>query len=127
MNPLNQTFKKIEYVPRAGLAFDIIAKIREREIVLGKRRFWGFSALGIASIGLAVPAVMLLANQVSQSGFFSYLSLAASPAIRTSGAELVSTIAGALPVTGIVAVLAALALFAWSMRKAFVLPNTIYA
>ncbi|MDB4984459.1 MAG: hypothetical protein JWM20_638 [Patescibacteria group bacterium] len=123
MNPLNQTFRKIEYAPRAGLAYDIIARIREREIAIGKRRFWGFSALGIVSVGATIPAVMLLVSQVSQSGFLDYVSLAASPALKSSGIELASTVLSALPVTGIVAVLGALLVFAWSMRKAFVLPN----
>ncbi len=122
MNTLGQTFKKIEYSPRPTLASDIIKKIRERQELLGRRRFWGFTILGNISLILVIPSIMLLINQVSQSGFLNYLSLAGTSAISTSGSELVSTILSTLPLTGIIAVLVALLGFVWSLRKAFVLP-----
>ena len=122
MNTLGQTFKKIEYSPRPTLASDIIKKIRERQELLGRRRFWGFTILGNISLVLVVPAAMLLITQISQSGFLNYLSLAGTSAISSSGSELVSTILSTLPLTGIIAVLAALLGFVWSLRKAFILP-----
>lgn len=127
MNTLGQTFKKIEYYPRPSLASDIIKKIHEREILLGKRRFWMFTILGNISLILTVPAIMLLVTQISQSGFLNYLSLAGTSALSSSGSELVSTILSTLPLTGIIAVLAALLGFVWSLRKAFVLPISNFA
>jgi hypothetical protein len=122
MNTLGQTFKKIEYYPRPSLASDIIKKIHEREVSLGKRRFWAFTILGNISLILVIPSVMLLITQASQSGFLNYLSLAGTSVLSSSVSELVSTILSTLPLTGIIAVLAALLGFAWSLRKAFVLP-----
>ncbi len=127
MNTLGQTFKKIEYYPRPSLASDIIKKIHERELAIGRRRFWGFTILGNISLVLTVPAIILLVTQLSQSGFLNYLSLAGTSAISSSGSELVSTILSTLPLTGIIAVLAALLGFIWSLRKAFVLPVSNFA
>lgn len=99
----------------------IISKIKAKE---QRRLKWHFGIMGFLSaisfISL-VPSLGLLGSNLSQSGFYQYLSLAFSDGgiLLNSWQEFSLLIMESLPVVSLVICLAIILVFLWSFIKAF--------
>jgi len=101
--------------PPTGLEQRILAQIRW----LIRVRLFGFSVLTATSFGGIIGAAVYLIGAFGQSGFHQYLSLAFSDqtVLLTYGKELGLSLIESLPVFGLAAFLAVVAVFIWSLTK----------
>ncbi len=104
--------------PPAGLLNTIILKIKEESLRMARVRFVCFSLLSLAALSALIPAWRELQSEITQSGFFQFVSLLFSDAgtIAVYWQDFTMTIAESLPIFGISAVLAAVFAFLLSIR-----------
>ena len=115
---LIKAFKKAKYEEDTILAQNIWHSI----VVRNKRntllRLWAFSVAGLASFMGLIPAWKALLNDLTQSGFYEYLSLAFSNGSSVSSywKEFSLSIAEALPTMSILLSLSLIFIFFLSLK-----------
>ncbi|MFA5936611.1 MAG: hypothetical protein WC822_01895 [Candidatus Paceibacterota bacterium] len=115
---LIKAFKKAKYEEDTVLAQNIWQSI----VVRNKRntllRLWAFSVAGLASFMGLIPAWKALLNDLTQSGFYEYLSLAFSNGSSVSSywKEFSLSIAEALPTMSILLSLSLIFIFFLSLK-----------
>lgn len=107
MKRLSTLFKKVELQADEDLAKKIWLKIvsRNRKIIYIK--ITSFSLLGLFSLAGIVPAIVHLAEDFSNSGFYEYLSVAFSSNgnLASYWKELSFSLVESLPMLGVINVL----------------------
>ena len=124
---LHVVFKSIKHHPHTRLCKDVQNAVklhRERMLRIQKRLYGTLSFISLIAI---VPAIMALTHQLSQSGFYQYLSVAFSSGGAVFGAwkAFAGALAESLPGMSIALVLALLGTLVWSARNTFTL-TTFY-
>ena len=96
-----RSFKEVELPAR--LFSDILVRIRAREQCLRTLRFTLSFVSALISFTLIIPAIRLVGQELSQSGFYSYLSLIFSDggAVLSSWKEFALLLAESLRPMGI--------------------------
>lgn len=103
----------------ARLETAIIRAVEHHRKRTARQRTLGYGGLLAVSIMGMVPAVWGLAAQLSQSGFFRYLSLAFSDggAMWSMGKDFGLLLGESLPVMSVILVGAILIITLWSLKK----------
>lgn len=114
-------FKNLDYIePPQFLLGDILAQIEFRKRKAARLRLALFGSFVLASLIALFPAIQYFIAEISQSGFYQYLSLLFSDwnlAIAYWN-DLLMSLAEALPVLAIASVLSAIFVFLSSLRLA---------
>jgi hypothetical protein len=115
---LIKIFKKAKYEENPVLSQNIWHNI----VIRNKRntllRLWAFSVAGLASFIGFIPALKALLNDLTQSGFYEYLSLAFSNGSSVSSywKEFSLSIAESLPTMSIILSLSLVFIFFLSLK-----------
>ncbi|OGI59852.1 hypothetical protein A3C60_00380 [Candidatus Nomurabacteria bacterium RIFCSPHIGHO2_02_FULL_37_45] len=117
---LKEVFSKGRYLPEKELTENIW-----RVIVLHDKRnlhlkFWTFSFIGLISLVGLVPAFKILSNNLVQSGFYEYLSLAftSDGSILNYWRDFLLLLGESLPVMSITLLLSLIFIFFLSLKYA---------
>jgi hypothetical protein len=115
---LTKIFQKAKYEENFNLSKDIWITIIKREKRNTQIKLWVFTSIGITSLGGLVPAFKILSNDLAQSGFFEYLSLAFSDSglILSIWREFVFSLAESLPILSIIFTLSLIFIFFLSLK-----------
>ena len=119
---LQKLFKQAKYSPESRLSGDIwrVICIKEKKVSMMKSLGYGF--IGIISLLLLFPTMKNLINQLSQSGFYQYLSLAFSDigSIISYWREFMSSLAETIPTTSLIIVLSLFFVFLTASKRAII-------
>ena len=117
---LTKIFQKAKYGQDSNLEETVWSSIAASERRGAKLRLWIFSLLGLVSLGGLVPAVSVLLNNLTQSGFYEYFSLifSDSGAVLASWKEFIFSLAESLPLLSIIYTLSLIFVFFLSLRYA---------
>ena len=131
----NNIFRHLAQIePSHGLLGSIMLRIMQERQRVARMRVFFLAASALGACGAIVPAVRYAAGELSQSGFYEYVSLAFSDsgALLASWKEFALLLAESLPLAGVTFVLAALLVLLCSIRvmareirMAFLLPHII--
>ena len=117
---LKEIFCKSKYEPRVDLAEDIWRVVLSRNKRITNFKLIVFSVVGFASLLGLVPAIKMLLNDLGQSGFYEYLSLAFSSitSITSYWKEFAFSLAESLPLLSTILSLSLIFVFFLSVRYA---------
>ncbi len=112
-------FQQLDTPPKTGLELAIIHAVEERNLRDRRVRLVTYSGILALSVAAVVPAIMSLGSQLSQSGFFQYLSLAISDGgtMWAIGKDFGFLLAESLPVMSLLLVGGILMIGLWSLKK----------
>ncbi|MFA6585968.1 MAG: hypothetical protein WCS86_02285 [Candidatus Paceibacterota bacterium] len=101
---LSKAFKNARYKEKSGLSLNVWNNILLRNKRIAYIKLWAFSSIGVASLIGLFPAWQILSNDLTQSGFYEYLSLIFSngSSITSYWQELSLSIIESLPTMSIV-------------------------
>jgi len=101
---LKEAFYKARHEENSYLAENIWHNIILRNKRIIRLKLWAFSFVGITSLAGLIPTWHTLSNDLTQSGFYEYISLVFSNStlILSYWKELTFSIAESLPTTSIV-------------------------
>ena len=118
---LQKLFKQAVYQPESRLSGDIWRVIETKEKRASTIKSFSYGFVGIISFALLVPMVGNLITQLSQSGFYQYVSLAFSDigSISLYWKEFMASVVETIPTTSLILVLSLLFIFLTSSRRAF--------
>ena len=113
-------FSKLKSVePGTGLFDRIILAIqREQKLYQTRKIFFGFLALLVISLAAVPFSVIMLINQIKDSGFYYFVSAALSNLgiFMSSWQSFSLAILEALPILGIIAFIVSAGLVLWTVR-----------
>ena len=117
---LTKVFQKAKYEENFNLGQDIWLTLIKREKRHTQIKLWLFVLAGIASLVGLVPAFKILGSDLTQSGFYEYLSLAFSDSglILSAWKEFMFSLAESLPILSIVFTLSLVFIFFLSLKYA---------
>jgi hypothetical protein len=105
--------------PAKGLETRILARINKEEKHLMIFKALAFGSTSLASLGFSLWAIIYLANNLKQSGFWQYLSLLFSGdgTVYYYWRELSLSIVESLPIVSLIIFLAAIGILVWSVAN----------
>lgn len=117
-NQLIKAFRVTRYETSPSLASDIWSSIVSHEKRVARIKLWAFSVIGLVSLVAIVPAFRALSVDLSQSGFFEYLSLGFSygGTIFSFWRETSLSLIESLPTTSIIISFSFVFIFFWSIQ-----------
>ena len=117
---LKKAFLNAKYEENPNLAQNIWNSIIVQNKRIARLKLWAFSSIGLASLIGLIPAWHLLSNNLTQSGFYEYFSLAFSngSSLLSYWKEFTLSIAESLPVMSIVLSLSLVFVFFLSLKFA---------
>jgi hypothetical protein len=103
-NKLTTILKQAKYWPARDLKQKVWNTIVKRNKRITQIKLWVFSLTGIASLIGIIPAFKIMLTDLTQSGFYEYLSLAFSNSnvIPAYSKELLLSISESLPTMSII-------------------------
>ena len=115
---LIKLFQKAKYEPDTNLADDIWHAIVIRDKYMTRLKLWAFAFMGFVSLVGLVPALKVLSNDFTQSGFYEYFSLIFSDggSMLSYWKEFVFSLAESLPTMSIIFTLSLLFICFLSLR-----------
>ncbi|MFA6257569.1 MAG: hypothetical protein WC671_00985 [Candidatus Paceibacterota bacterium] len=118
-NKLTKIFQKAKYEGNSDLTQDIWHTIIKREKRDTKIKFWAFASMGFTSFVGLVPAVKILINDFTQSGFYDYFSLlfSNSEVVFSYWKELGFSLAESLPTMSITLTLSLVFILILSLKN----------
>lgn len=116
---IKKAFQNASYHPESRLSDDIWCVINKKRKNNIKIKFWIYSILVFLSLGGIVPTFKTLLSQLSNSGFYQYLSLASSDSsiIASYWKEFVLSLISTLPYASLVLSIFLLFMLFISIRK----------
>lgn len=105
--------------PRSELSGRILENIHKRQARLIARKFWASVTLGIASIVGLFPIFIGLADEIKQSGFSEYVSVAFGQGgiLSTYSSDLLIAIGESIPAISIIIASSVTMVALWSLRN----------
>lgn len=124
---MNQNYEKLftcikPQDPPAWLFSAIMARIQKEELLLSiRKRFVLFSAVVLVSIGAFIPTINAFRVEFAQSGFSQFFPLVFSDmgAVIANWQDFCLVLLESLPATSLIAFLAILLVFCWSLKHLF--------
>lgn len=115
---LESVCKKGIYSPGIKLEDHIWNRLCERDTRIVRTKFYCFTILSLASLGASILVIRTLARELTQSGFYEYLSLifSDSGSVATYWKEFIFSLAESIPTVSIMLILTLLSLFLLSLR-----------
>ena len=115
---LKEVFQKAKYEANSELPVNIWHAVIRRDKQITRIRLWVFSLLGVLSLGGMLPVFKIFLNDITQSGFYEYLSLAFSgnSPIFSYPKEFFFSIAESMPTTSIILSLSLIFLLLFSLK-----------
>lgn len=115
---LTKIFHKAKYEEEHDLAENVWSKLVARNKKIIRIKLWVFSVIGLTSLAGLIPAWNMLTSNLSQSGFYEYVSLAFSStdSLISYWKEFVFSIAESLPTMSIAISLSLVFVFFLSFR-----------
>jgi len=116
---LVKVFKKTEYQMNPDLPEKVWQAIVLRDKCINRVKLWAFSAVGVFSIIGLIPVFKMLSNDLAQSGFYEYLSLAFSSngLILTYWKDFLLLLAESLPIMSIILTLTLIFILFVSLKQ----------
>jgi len=116
---LAKAFQAIRYEINSDLSENIWQAIVLRDRHIARIKLWAFSIIGLVSFIGLIPVLKIMLSDLTQSGFYEYLSLIfSSGSIITYWKDFLLLIAESLPVISIISSLTLIFIFFLSIRYA---------
>jgi hypothetical protein len=117
---LKKAFLKAKYEENSDLADNIWQNITIQDKRMARMKLWAFSLTGLFSFVGLFPAIKSLLSDLSQSGFYEYLSLAfsSSGSIMSYWREFALSLAESLPTMSIILSFSLILIFLFSLKYA---------
>lgn len=116
---LVKAFKAIRYEINSDLSENIWQAIVLRDRRIARIKLWTFSIIGLVSFIGLIPVLKIMLSDLTQSGFYEYLSLIfSSGSIITYWKDFLLLLAESLPVISIISSLTLIFIFFLSIRYA---------
>lgn len=117
-NKLTKIFARAKYEPERGLEQNVWNTIVKRNKKITQIKLWVFSLTGAASFVGIIPAFKIMLADLTQSGFYEYMSLAFSNSnvVLSYSKELLLSISESLPATSIALSLSLMFIFFLSLK-----------
>ncbi|KKR42196.1 MAG: hypothetical protein UU10_C0014G0010 [Parcubacteria group bacterium GW2011_GWF1_40_6] len=118
---LTKVFQKAKYKESSILAQNVWNTIVAREKRNTQIKFWAFSSLGFTSLASLVPVFKILLNDLTQSGFYEYASLAFSDTslVLSAWKEFAFSLVESLPIMSMIFTLSLLFTIFLSIKYVF--------
>ncbi len=115
---LTKVFQKAKYEENFNLGKNIWLTLIKREKRNTQIKLWSFASMGFVSIIGLIPAIKILLTDLSQSGFYEYLSLAFSDSglILSIWREFIFSLAESLPILSVIFTLSLIFIFFLSLK-----------
>jgi hypothetical protein len=117
---IQKVFTNAKHHPELKLTDNIWQVIVAREEHKVRLRMWKYILTGFVSLTLLVPTAITFGRQLSESGFFEYVSLGFSDSVSIAfnWKEFALTLADALPATSLFLALTLAVIFLICLRRA---------
>jgi len=117
---IKKLFHQATYKPKSDLSDNVWHFLTMREKRVARLKLWAFSLVGGTSFVAFVPAIKMVLSDLTQSGFYEYVSLGLSNggSILSFWKEFALLLADALPIVSIIVSLSLVFIFFLSLRGA---------